>query len=301
MSVYNAGSYLQEAMESILQQSLQNFEFVIVDDASTDGSGETLKNYAQQDSRIRLFNNEHNLGLTRSLNRGLVEIHGEFVARMDADDISEHNRLRRQIDFLLENPAIGMVGTGGLVITPQGTALRPISVLTGIQEIRETLFQHNCFIHGSTMIRREAIEAVGGYRQDFNGAEDYDLWLRMSQRFPLANLNEPLYRWRINPDGISVTNWAGQTRTANRASGNEAQTDAPEFISQILELEIDDAARGYLFWAIDFRDNEDYVNSLLFSLKALQYTTLTPALNKFISSEITGPARLGQLKKQRKL
>lgn len=201
MSVYNEEKYLREAIDSILNQTFRDFEFFIINDCSTDSSREII--LSCPDQRIRLIDNTVNIGLTCSLIKGLQLAEGEHIARQDADDISLPGRLEKQVDFLRQNATVGLVGTSPIVINEEGKYLFVIPVLTGPKELKKELEKGNQFTHGSVVFRKKCIEQVGSYRKEFKVAQDYDLWLRLSKSFDLANIAEPLYKWRLNIDSIS--------------------------------------------------------------------------------------------------
>lgn len=210
MSVYNGELYLREAVDSILDQTFTDFEFIIIDDGSTDTTWQILSAY--NDPRTRLVRNHENIGLTRSLNKALALARGEYVARQDADDVSLPWRLARQVAFLDATPGVGLVSSSYEVIDPEGRRLRTVTVPTSDSDIRSHLYKRNPFCHGAAVFRHACIEAVGGYRESFRVAQDYDLWLRMAERFELANLGDPLYRWRLRPEAISSEQTERQLR-----------------------------------------------------------------------------------------
>ena len=214
MSVYNGEKYLAGAIRSILAQTFTDFEFIIIDDGSTDGSRAIIQRL--EDPRIRLIAQE-NWGLAAALNRGIGLARGAYMARMDADDISAPTRLAEQVDFLDAHPEIGMVGSSFHQIDEAGrvTALTP--VLTTNEEIQCHLLEQNWFCHGSVMVRRECLDEAGGYDETFTSAQDYDLWLRISEAYQVANLSKPLYRWRLSPEGVTVKRKAEQDRCARLA------------------------------------------------------------------------------------
>jgi len=201
MAVHNGAPYLRQAVQSILDQTFPHFEFLIVDDASTDATPEILGRFS--DPRLRLITNPTRLGLTASLNRALTEARAPYIARMDADDISLPHRFERQYAFLEEHPECALVGSAYYRMDASGRLLGLVPVLTGDAELKEGLLTQNWFGHGSVMIRRRALEEVGGYQERFRYAQDYDLWLRLAERFRIANLEEPLYCWRVSEEGIS--------------------------------------------------------------------------------------------------
>lgn len=215
MSVYNGEKYLKEAVESILRQTFQDFEFIIVDDGSTDKTSEILNSF--DDLRIKVIKNSQNLGLTKSLNKAIEIAKGKYIARMDADDISLPHRLEKQIEFLEKNPEYAMIGSSYYKIDDEGTTLSLVSVLTADSQIKEGLDKQNWFCHGSAIIRKDALLKVGTYNEKFKYAQDYDLWLRISEFYSLANIEEPLYCWRTSPTSISIEKESEQRYYANLA------------------------------------------------------------------------------------
>ena len=215
MSVYNGIPYLQEAVDGILAQTFTDFEFIIVDDGSSDETPAVLDRYT--DSRIVRLRNESNLGLTRSLNCGLAVARGEYVARQDADDVSLLGRLARQVSYLDSHPHIALVGTAYVEVREASGNHRVMTMPLEHKEISMQLFYQNCFCHGSVMARRACLEAVGGYDEQFEVAQDRDLWLRLAEHFELANLPEPLYHLRISSASITGRHWTHLRQAARQA------------------------------------------------------------------------------------
>ncbi|OPY75945.1 MAG: putative glycosyltransferase EpsE [Syntrophorhabdus sp. PtaU1.Bin153] len=201
MSVYNGQKHIEAAIKSVLTQTYQNFEFIIIDDASTDQTPEILRNL--YDPRIRLYRNHTNLGLTKSLNRGVNYAKGACIARMDADDISLPHRFDTQLTFLEHNPDHALVGSSYYQIDDVGQIVTLVEVLTDSSGIRKGLKKQNWFGHGSVMMRKAAFIDVGGYNEAFEFSQDYDLWIRLAEKYKLANIEEPLYCWRSSATGIS--------------------------------------------------------------------------------------------------
>jgi glycosyl transferase family 2/putative nucleotidyltransferase-like protein len=198
MPVYNAAGYLHAAIESIRRQTYSEFEFLIVDDGSTDGSGDVLQRFAGQDSRICIIRGMHE-GVAAARNRGLAQARGSIVICMDADDIAMPERIELQLAYLTRHPDVAAVGSALRLINKDGDPLAPPTKypLTA-EEIRESLHMGHCALGQPTVaMRREAAIAVGGYRRAFDPADDYDLWIRLSERHALANMPEVLvdYRW----------------------------------------------------------------------------------------------------------
>jgi glycosyltransferase involved in cell wall biosynthesis len=203
MPVYNAGGYLAEAVESILGQSFVDFEFLIVDDGSTDNSLTMLRHYAEADPRIRLTSRP-NTGLVVALNEMLVVARGEFIARMDADDVAMLGRFERQLAFLRDHPEVVCVGGAFQMIDEAGCPLLKVRPPEDDSEIQELILQGKCAInHPSAIFRREAAMALGGYREEFFPAEDPDLWLRLGEEGRLANVPDVVLKYRIHAASIS--------------------------------------------------------------------------------------------------
>jgi len=199
MPVHNALPYLDQAIESILNQSLSDFEFVILDDASTDGSTGRLLEWAAKDPRIKLVRSARNLGVVASSNRVVEEASGNIIARMDADDVVHPHRLERQVAVLREHPEVGLVGTLSDTIDAKGRMLRGPE----IWRVTRRSFQAP-FPHGSITYRRELFERVGGYRAACEYWEDQDLYLRMARMGRIMVICEALYQVRHSPTSTRV-------------------------------------------------------------------------------------------------
>jgi GT2 family glycosyltransferase len=201
MSVFNGCDFLPEALDSILGQSFQDFEFVIINDGSTDNSLAILESYQRTDKRIRLFSHP-NIGLISSLNRGCSLARGKYIARMDADDVAIKDRFAQQVAFMEANPGIGVVGTAVQMIDANGTLLRVVRYPEKNSELQGALIRSNVFWHPTVLLRANVLKSVGGYRNVLC-AEDYDLWLRVAESHSLANLPSVLLKYRIHPQQVS--------------------------------------------------------------------------------------------------
>ena len=210
ISAYNAEKHLAIALESIKRQSFKNFEVVIIDDKSTDNTLNIINSH--RDDRFKVYSNNKNLGLTKSLNIGIKYCKGKYIARMDADDFSIEDRFLKQINFLNTNHGISVLGTSYYKINGSNKIISIVNVPNTDLEIRHWLLSKCPFGHGTVMMRRDALESVGGYDERFLYAQDFDLWLRLSEKFNLANLKEPLYCWRLTNECISQSKAYEQRR-----------------------------------------------------------------------------------------
>lgn len=201
MSVYDGQRYLKEAVESILSQSFRDFEFIIVNDGSTDRTLEILEHYGQKDGRIRIINNETNIGLTRSLNKAIGLAQGDYIARMDADDISEPERLQKQVELLKSDGRIGCVGCDVFVIDEEGRMIK--TVVLPKSRLSRRLRKRNCFVHGSLVFPRRVLQEEAGYNERMLFVQDYELVLRISRQYDLAVVGSFLYRLRRTRKSIS--------------------------------------------------------------------------------------------------
>ncbi|WP_207168638.1 glycosyltransferase [Thiocystis violacea] len=213
MSVHNGERFLREAVNSILNQTFTDFEFLIFDDCSTDSTLKILQSY--DDPRIQIIINEENIGLTESLNKGLALARSDLIARMDADDISLPNRFEKQVNFLQDKPQIAAVGTWKELIDESGYCFFQEKLPTDPEKIHYALLIGNCFAHPSMMFRHDAVIKVGGYQNRAGKyAQDYDLWLRLSHYYSLANLPEFLVQYRVHSDQVSTKKLRMQTKMA---------------------------------------------------------------------------------------
>ena len=213
MSVYNAERYLSQAVESILSQTVEDFEFLIINDGSTDKSLSILKFYAKKDKRIHLVDQE-NIGLVRSLNKGLSLAQGKFLARMDADDIAMPNRFKRQIEYLEKHPECIALGSEVLQIDMDGAPICKMGALLTHDDIEAALLKGNggALRHPALMARCQELIDVGGYQERFKTAEDLDLYLRLAERGKLLNLSDVLLQYRIHLGSVNFSKYEQQTK-----------------------------------------------------------------------------------------
>jgi len=201
MPVHNALPFLGESIRSILEQTLSDFEFVILDDASTDGSVELLREWSRRDRRIHLHESKKRLGLSGSSNAVVSKARASIVARMDADDIAHPDRLRRQWNIIEGRPDVAVIGTLCNGIDASGREVRPRD--------RWRLVRRSVYIpfpHGSAMFRREVFDQVGGYDEASAGGEDQDLFSRMATRGRVLTLPDVLYSYRYHSSNATLFN-----------------------------------------------------------------------------------------------
>lgn len=213
MPVYNASRYLSDAIKSILNQNFKDFEFIIIDDDSSDNSAEIVNRY--QDNRIILVRNSRNLGVARTLNKGIELAKGKYIVRMDADDISAPRRLERQVRFMDTNPHIGISG-GWVRLFGNGCSVIA-RVPQDSQEIAAYMVFENPLWHMTVIMRKDLIEKYNlRYDPSFTRSEDYDLWTKAAQYFSIANIPKVIVKVREHSNSATRANWdevTAQTET----------------------------------------------------------------------------------------
>ncbi len=203
LSVFNGEAFLAESIESLLVQSFRDFELIVIDDGSTDRTSEILHGF--DDPRVRTLRNRSNLGLTPSLNRGLSEARGEFIARQDADDVSEPDRLQRQLDFFHRNPEVVLAGSWYKEIDESGREIQEVQLPSDPLGLRWALLLYCPFAHSSVMWRKSPVQDfVGGYDERLDYATDHEFWNRIAARFPVSNVKRPLLRYRVGLPSMSA-------------------------------------------------------------------------------------------------
>lgn len=231
MSVYNDRGYLAEAIQSVLNQTYRDFEFLVIDDGSLEPIETRL--HAYQDNRIVCVRHE-NRGLTRSLNRGLTLARGEYIARMDADDVSLPDRLATQVALLDANPDLDMVGTFFDVVDHDRNLLeRKELIIDPVYRLWRLQF-HNNYGHGTMMLRKQAVISAGMYDESLSYAQDYDLWCRLSTARNTAIVPRVLYHYRMvkSSDQASVRNYDAQLATAVAISDRNLSACNPQLGEQ---------------------------------------------------------------------
>jgi glycosyltransferase involved in cell wall biosynthesis len=203
MPVLNQEKYCHAAIESVRAQTLRNLELIVVNDGSTDRTPRILEKLAARDPRIRLFNRPRH-GIAASLNFGILVARAELLARADADDLCMPDRIARQVDFLEGQPKVAVLGGAMLAMTAKGRPVRHIAYQTDTSVLRGQVFRGNPVAHPAVMMRRSLVMKLGGYRRIVEYAEDYDLWLRISEHADLANLPDVLVHYRLH-DGMTTS------------------------------------------------------------------------------------------------
>lgn len=297
MSVYNCEQYVDEAIESVLAQTYGDFEFIIVDDGSTDGTSDILHGYEIQDSRVHVVRTT-NRGMAAGLATGLGLAQGEIIARQDADDISMPTRFEEQVGFLLANPDYAVVGCAGYRINSDGVICAPINPPTTDIQVRRILFAGgNPMVHPSLVMRRAAVVEVGGYRSFFREADDYDLLLRLAEKgHRITNLPNRFSMYRKSTDCMNWTralvgheyhNWAYQMHLDRLRTGQDAldRGEVPEVRTTFPRSQIwRYALRGRLsFSAAEHRYRGHVLRSMLNYLAALLIFPETAAKRILVS------------------
>ena len=223
-TVFNAGRFFEPAIRSILSQTFRNFEFLIVDDASTDGSTKVAEAWASKDPRIRVIRNDANKGQTACLNQGLNLARGRWIARQDADDLAHPLRLSRQHRFLTIQPGVVLLGTNGRIIDEQDRLSGLLDAPLSHQAITWTSPFLNPFMHTSVMFRADVIrDEFGGYNEAYRIAQDYELWTRVIAAHQSANLPQRLVCYRHLGTSLSKAGREAAFAEASQVSAREAR------------------------------------------------------------------------------
>jgi hypothetical protein len=309
MSVFNGQRFLAEAIESILSQTFRDFEFIIIDDGSTDGTAAILAHYQEIDSRI-VVHNQQNKGLIASLNTGCGLSRGRYIARMDADDIAAPDRLHRQVKYLEGNPAVAVLGSSVNIIDDMGRHLSTPNFPTSDEKIKEWLFDLHLvpFSHPTLVFSAEKLRAIGGYRQAMLAAEDYDLLVRVAERWQIANLEEPVLNMRRHANSVSITNirqqviailgaWAASSM---RRAGNPDPIDQEDPVSrgQLTSLGVSDAVFEeslmgvYQYWIDVMLQGADKAGALRVMREALESQSWKHVSKSVIANTWLAAARI---------
>jgi len=218
LPTYNGSDRIQRAIESILAQTYQDWELIVIDDGSDDQTKTaTAISLFLSDSRIKYLKNDHNLGIQKTLNRGLEQAKGTYIARIDDDDRwSDTTKLAQQVDFLDQRPNYVLVGTGIIMVDENDEELIRYLLPQDDRSIRQKILGKNCFVHSSVLFKKDAVQRVGGYDEskDVLHLEDYDLWMKLGRVGLFANL--PLYAvsFTLRSEGLSSKNKIHQAKKA---------------------------------------------------------------------------------------
>jgi glycosyltransferase involved in cell wall biosynthesis len=276
MPVCDGEQFLREAIDSILVQTFTDFEFLILDDASADSSRSIVLGY--DDPRIRLLTNDRNLGVTRTLNRGIQQVRGHYMARMDADDVSMPERLERQVAHLDANPNCAVVTTFARIIDTDSEPQGEICLDLSPKELDRQLQLQNRLIHGAVMMRTDVVRQLGAYDEAMKRSQDYDLWLRISDEHAIHTLPEFLYLWRQHGQGISSLYADEQDRYAEQARDSARRRRIDRVLVRLREGQLSAAQATRIVWRrmrdedefrARARDRRDMINRLRNRIPAL--------------------------------
>lgn len=206
MSVYNGEKYLNEAIKSILNQTYDKFEFLIINDGSNDSSKNIIEYYAKKDKRIRVVDNLKNKGLIYSLNLGIELAKGKYIVRMDSDDISSLDRIEKQYQFIKKNEDTMIVGTGAEIFVDEKNTKSKKVLYKTTSEIKVGLLFNNVITHPSVIMNKEKLKKYNlKYNSENLGCEDYGLWVKAIRNLKIVNMKENLLRYRIVETGVTQT------------------------------------------------------------------------------------------------
>jgi len=201
---YNAGKYLEETIKSILAQSFSDFEFIIIDDCSTDNTWLIIQEYAKKDQRIRPYQNESNLGIAGNRNRGAGLANGKYIVWQDADDLSYPDRLKKQAEFMEANPEVAISG-GGLEFFDDSGSKSIRKYALDDDSLRKTIFRFSPVAQPAAIIRKSCLDEVGGYDLAWPPAEDLDMSFRLGLKYKFANLPDVLIKYREHPNSATFS------------------------------------------------------------------------------------------------
>jgi glycosyltransferase involved in cell wall biosynthesis len=258
--IYNNSPYMVQGIESILRQTYSNFEYVLVDDGSTDNSLEILREFERKDGRIRILSRP-NTGYIGALNDGLALARASLIARMDADDVATPDRFEKQVRYLADHPECVAVGGRVLLIDSDGDPITEMCAERTHDEIDAAHLteERGAFAHPALMIRREALRAIGDYRSEFPWAEDRDLFLRLAEVGRLANLPEVVLHYRQHLESIGYARAELQHASiaaAVRAARERRGLTMPERLNgrASFQQSVADAHRKWAWWALQARN-----------------------------------------------
>ncbi len=206
MASHNGERFIKQALDSVLGGTYADFEFLIVDDGSTDLTPIILNEYKARDQRIKITTNQQCLGLTKSLNIAIKQAKGEYIVRMDDDDVCLKNRFEKQLDFMEKNPDIVLCGAMAFLINDKGETIGEKKLAVSSQEIKKCLLFNNQLVHSLWFARKEILIKEGLYNEKFKKAQDYEFVLRIASKYKIANLPEKLLKYRVLKTSLSLQN-----------------------------------------------------------------------------------------------
>ncbi|HED1420429.1 TPA: glycosyltransferase [Kluyvera georgiana] len=264
MPVYNSSAFIKDAIESILIQTHKKIEFIIIDDGSVDGSELIIKKYTD-DERI-VFISRENKGLVYTLNQALKMANGEYIARMDSDDISAANRIEEQLQFLIKNPDIAVVGCASYIINERSD-IESHRVPPSSPFLNHALhFFGPTLTHPSVCFNKKVIGEELYYSDCYPRAEDFELWVRLSRKYSMANIPKMLFYYRLNSNGISLSNVEEQKKNAALAyyKLKYPNVNDEKLLTSLQSIH-----------SRDFKDKKDVIKSFLYIMTKYEF-------NKFI-------------------
>jgi glycosyltransferase involved in cell wall biosynthesis len=286
---FNAGRYLRAAVDSILAQSYRDFELIVIDDGSTDGSMESIS--AIPDERLRIVRNPQNRGLVATRNRGIQLARAPLMAILDSDDVARADRLEKQVARFRDDPALALLGSCADIIDDDGRVIGEIDPELYIHEdIKRQLLNGNRFVQSSVMVRLDAVRSVGGYPQGYDVAEDYALWLRLAETHHVANIPEQLVQYRVHGAQISqrkVQRIRIATDQARGAAwqrlvtgGSSGGVEAPKFATRWQRLcgKRHTLGEDLLYWAQIYRAGDKHKACIATVLRGLRAAPLSGRL-----------------------
>lgn len=300
LAVYNGSAYIQQAIESILTQTFADFELILIDDGSTDDTLERIQAYA--DPRIRLLKNIQNIGLTKSLNKGIKVSRGQYLARQDADDYSLPTRLEKQVAYLENNPNVGLVGCGSRWLDGNDNFIRDWQPPAEPKVIMPIILSTIPFLHGTFMFRCDCLSDInGGYNESMPVAQDCDLLLRLSERWDLANLPEILYIHRRHDNTVTAKRSSEQVGYLNHAQARAIKRRIQHGWSCILPLSNSSPtwikhssrfvlAQRYAWWSAGAREIDRKI-ATQFLLIALLLNPMQPEIWSYLKGIIIRKTR----------
>lgn len=278
LPVYNSEKYIGLAMQSVLDQSFRDFELIVIDDASSDGTLQGVQSF--KDERIQIVRKERNTGLTISLNQGIALARGKYIARMDADDISLPGRLERQVRFLEDNPGYGLCGSWVKTVGERAGVVKKYPLTH--EDIVVGLLVGSPFCHPSVMLRKQVLETNQlQYDPSMEPAEDYSLWVQLMQYTKACNLPEILLHYRVHPFQVSRERIGQQRELSTRIQGGLLKKLAVDFTGREQQLHADLAGTGMLTDPGQTRQLISWLHRLKEANRAFGYFP-EPAFGNFI-------------------